>query len=154
MDKQRQIPSALTLQWEQEALSQKIPYTEFGNFIKMKENNYWQSLESKEETPQIFANAARNKLTEYGNKVVLDYFLGIPLVERICKFAKYDLDEMQKKLSHGFADAEQKENFIWEREHWFVRLKEKMKEHRISKEVLESFGLDWKQCKTFAYQTL
>ena len=153
MDKQ-QIPSALTLQWEQEAIEQKIPYTEFGNFIKMKENNYRQSLGSKEETPQIFANAARNKLTEYGNKVVLDYFLGIPLVERICKFAKYDLDEMQKKLSHGFADAEQKENFIYEREHWFMRLKEKMKEHRISKEVLESFGLDWKQCKTFAYQTL
>lgn len=154
MDKQRQIPSALTLQWEQEALSQKIPYTEFGNFIKMKENNYWQSLESKEETPQIFANAARNKLTEYGNKVVLDYFLGIPLVERICKLAKYDLDEMQKKLSHGFADAEQKENFIWERDHWFMRLKEKMKENRISKETLESFGLNWKECKTFAYQTL
>ena len=154
MDKTRQIPSALTLQWEQEALSQKIPYTEFGNFIKMKENNYWQSLESKEETPQIFANAARNKLTEYGNKVVLDYFLCIPLVERICKFAKYDLDEMQKKLSHGFADAEQKENFIWEREHWFMRLKEKMKEHRISKETLQSFGLDWKVCKAFAYQTL
>ena len=29
MDKTRQIPSALMLQWEQEALSQKIPYTDF-----------------------------------------------------------------------------------------------------------------------------
>jgi len=154
MDKQRQIPSALTLQWEQEALSQKIPYTEFGNFIRMKENNYWQSVEEKKPQQEIFANAARNKLTEYGNKVVLDYFLCIPLVERICKFAKYDLDEMQKKLSRGFEDETQKENFIWEREHWFMRLKEKMKEHRISKEVLESHGLDWKQCKSFAYQVI
>ena len=111
MDKTRQIPSALMLQWEQEALSQKIPYTEFGNFIKMKERLYWQSVEEKKERPQIFANAARNKLTEYGNKVALDYFLAIPLVERVCKMAKYDLDELQRKLSRGFADAEQKENF-------------------------------------------
>ena len=154
MDKVREIPSDLMLQWEQEAMEQKVSLHGLKDFIRMKERLYWQSVEEKKERPQIFANAARNKLTEYGNKVVLDYFLCIPLVERICKFAKYDLDEMQKKLSHGFADAEQKENFIWEREHWFMRLKEKMKEHRISKEVLKSFGLDWKQCKTFAYQTL
>lgn len=150
----RQIPPSLTLQWEQEAIDQKIPYTEFGNFIRMKENNYWQSVEEKKPRQEIFANAARNKLTEYGNKVVLDFFLCLPIVERICKFAKYDMEEMQKKLSRGFADAEQKENFLWEREHWFGRLKEKMKEHRISKEVLESYGLNWKQCKSFAYQTL
>ena len=154
MDKTRQIPSSLMLQWEQEALSQKIPYTEFGNFLKMKKRLYWQSVEEKKERPQIFANAARNKLTEYGNKVALDYFLAIPLVERVCKKAKYDLDELQRKLSRGFADAEQKENFIWERDYWFMRLKEKMKENRISKETLESFGLNWKECKTFAYKTL
>lgn len=154
MDKQKQIPSALMLQWEQEALSQKIPYTEFGNFVRMKENNYWQSLEEKEETPKVFANAARNKLTEYGNKVALEHFLAIPLVERVCKMAKYDLEDMQRKLSRGFADAEQKENFIWERDYWFMRLKEKMKDLRISKEVLESHGLNWKVCKAFAYQTL
>lgn len=154
MDKTRQIPSALMLQWEQEALSQKIPYTEFGNFIKMKERLYWQSVEEKKERPQIFANAARNKLTEYGNKVALDYFLAIPLVERVCKMAKYDLDELQRKLSRGFADAEQKENFIWERDYWFMRLKEKMKDLRISKETLLSFGFDFKAAKSFAYQTI
>ena len=154
MDKQKQIPSALTLQWEQEALSQKIPYTEFGNFIKMKERLYWQSLSTTKERPAIFANDARNKLTEYGNKVALEHFLAIPLVERVCKFAKFDLEELQRKLSRGFEDETQKENFIWERDHWFMRLKEKMKDLRISKEVLESFGLDWKECKRFAYQTI
>lgn len=154
MDKQRQIPSALTLQWEQEALSQKIPYTEFGNFIKMKERLYWQSVEEKKERPQIFANAARNKLTEYGNKVALDYFLAIPLVERVCKFAKFDLEELQRKLSRGFEDETQKENFLFEREHWFMHLKERMKDLRISKETLQSFGLDWKVCKSFYYQAI
>ena len=154
MDKTKQIPSDLMLQWEQEALSQKIPYTEFGNFIKMKERLYRQSLSTTKERPTIFANAARNKLTEYGNKVALEHFLTIPLVERICKFAKFDLEELQRKLSRGFEDETQKENFIWERDHWFMRLKEKMKDLRISKEALESFGLNWKECKTFAYQTI
>lgn len=150
----KQIPSSLMQQWESEALSQKIPYTEFGNFIKMKERLYWQSQSTRKERPQIFANAARNKLTEYGNKVALEHFLAIPLVERVCKFAKFDLEELQRKLSRGFEDETQKENFIWERDHWFMRLKEKMKGNRISKETLESFGLNWKECKTFAYQTL
>ena len=154
MDKVREIPSALMLQWEQEALSQKIPYTEFGNFLKMKERLYWQSLSTTKERPTIFANDARNKLTEYGNKVALDYFLAIPLVERVCKFAKFDLEELQRRLSRGFEDETQKENFIWERDHWFMRLKEKMKDLRISKETLLSFGLDFKSAKSFAYQTI
>ena len=154
MTEQNIIPSALIQQWEQEAIDQKIPYTEFGNFLKMKERLFRQSIEEKKECPQIFSNAARNKLTEYGNKVALEHFLAIPLVERVCKFAKFDLEELQRKLSRGFEDETQKENFIWERDHWFMRLKDKMKEFRISKETLESFGLNWKECKSFAYQTL
>ena len=154
MDKTKQIPSSLIQQWESEALSQKIPYTEFGNFIKMKERLYWQSLSTTKERPAIFANDARNKLTEYGNKVALEHFLAIPLVERVCKFAKFDLEELQRKLSRGFEDETQKENFIWERDHWFMRLKEKMKENRISKETLQSFGLDFKAAKSFYYQAI
>lgn len=154
MNEQNFISSSLMQQWEQEALSQKIPYTEFGNFIKMKERLYWQSVEEKKECPQIFANDARNKLTDYGQKVALETLLAIPLVERVCKFAKFDLEELQRKLSHGFENETQKENFINERDYWFMHLKEKMKDLRISKETLESFGLSWKECKTFAYQTI
>ena len=148
------IPSALIQQWEREALQQKIPYTEFGNFLRMKETNYRQSLEDRKQSPKVFANDARNKLTEYGNKVALETLLSIPLVERVCKFARFDMEELQRKLSRGFADAEQKENFIWEREHWFMRLKEKMKDLRISKETLQSFGLDFKAAKSFYYQAI
>lgn len=142
------------LQWEQEALSQKIPYTEFGNFIKMKERLYWQSVEEKKESPKVFANDARNKLTDYGQKVALETLLAIPLVERVCKFAKFDLEDLQERLSHGFNDEAQKLSFLSDRDYWFMRLKEKMKDLRISKETLESFGLNWKECKTFAYQTI
>lgn len=154
MTEQNIIPSALMQQWEQEALSQKIPYTEFGNFLKMKERLFRQSLSTTKESPKVFANDARNKLTEYGNKVALETLLSIPEVDRACKFAKFDLEELQRKLSRGFVDETQKEMFLLERDHWFMRLKEKMKDFRISKEVLESFGLSWKECKSFAYQTI
>lgn len=154
MDKVREIPSALMLQWEQEAIDEKVSYQEFGDYIKMKEKLYWQSVDEKKPSQPIFANAARNKLTVYGNCYVLDYFRQIPPVERTCKFARFDLEDLQEKLSKGFVSEEQKENFIFEREHWFTHLKERMKELRISKEVLESFGLNWKDCKAFAYQTL
>ena len=154
MNEQNFIPSSLMQQWEQEAIEQKIPYTEFGNFLKMKEQNYWQSLSTAKERPAIFVNDARNKLTEYGNEVALKTLLAIPLVERVCKFAKFDLEELQRRLSHGFEDEAQKHSFISERDYWFMRLKEKMKDLRISKETLESFGLNWKECKAFAYQTI
>lgn len=154
MDKVRQIPSSLMLQWEEEAMEQKVSYLDFGNFIKMKERLYWQSLEIKKERPQIYANAARNKLTEYGNSYVLEYFLQIPVVERTCKLARFDMEELQKKLLSGFVSEEQKQNFLFEREHWFMHLKERMKDLRISKETMESYGLSWKSAKTFYYQDI
>lgn len=148
------IPPALMQQWEQDAIDQKIPYTEFGSFLKMKEQNYWQSLAERKVSQPIFANDARNKLTEYGNKVALDTLLAIPMVERVIKFARFDLEDLQERLSNGFADESQKLSFVEDRDHWFLRLKEKMKDLRLSKEVLAANGLDFKVCKQFAYQTL
>ena len=148
------IPPALMQQWEQEAIDQKIPYTEFGIFLKMKEQNYWQSQSTKKVSQPIFANDARNKLTEYGNKVALDTLLSIPMVERVCKFARFDFEDLKDELSHGFNDEAQKLSFLERRDNWFMRLKEKMKELRISKETLLSFGFDFKAAKSFAYQTI
>lgn len=148
------IPSSLIQQWENEALSQKIPYTEFGNFLRMKERLYRQSLEDRKQSPKVFANDARNKLTEYGNKVALKTLLSIPTLERACKFARWEFEELKEKLSKGFQDESQKENFLIEREHWFAHLKEKMKDLRISKETLQSFGLDFKAAKSFYYQAI
>ena len=154
MDKSINISSALIQQWEQEAVDQKIPYTEFGNFLKMKERNYLDSQRDKEERKEIFANSARNKLTEYGNTFVLEKFLKIPAVQRVCMTARFDMETLMKRLSNGFTEQEQKENFLSEREHWFLHLKERMKELRISKETMESFGLSWQLAKSFAYQTI
>ena len=148
------IPPALMQQWEQEAIDQKIPYTEFVNFLKMKEQNYWQSLSTRKVSEPIFANDARNKLTEYGNKVALDTLLSIPMVARAAKFARFDFEDLKDELSRGFKDESQKLSFLERRDNWFLRLKEKMKDLRISKETLLSFGFDFKAAKSFAYQTI
>jgi len=154
MEHTKEIPFSLMQQWESEAIDQKIPYTEFGNFLKMKEQNYWQSFEVREERKEIFANDARNKLTEFGQRVALDTLRALPMVERVCKFARFDYEEMQEEISNGFKSEAQKVYFLDRREHWFLRLKEKMKELRISKETLESYGLSLKTATAFAYQSL
>ena len=148
------IPPALMQQWEQEAIYQKIPYTEFGNFLKMKEQNYWQSQSTRKVSQPIFANDARNKLTEYGQRVALETLLSIPIVERVCKFARFDFEDLKEELSHGFKDEAQKLSFLERRDNWFMRIKENMKDLRISKETLLSFGFDFKAAKSFAYQTI
>ena len=150
----RTIPSHVLEMWEREAIDQKIPYTEFGSFLKMKQEQYWQKFETVTEQKPIFANAARNKLTEYGNKVALDTLLAIPVLERVIKFARFDMEDLQDELSRGFNDEAQKLSFLERRDNWFMRLKEKMKDLRISKETLLSFGFDFKAAKSFAYQTI
>lgn len=111
------------------------------------------SFKKYDERP-IFTNSARNKLTDYGQKVALETLLSIPTLERACKFARWEFEELREKLSKGFQDESQKENFLVEREHWFMHLKERMKDLRISKETLQTFGLDFKAAKSFYYQAI
>ena len=112
------------------------------------------TFEKKNSKEQIFANDAMNKFTEYGNKVALNYLLSIPEVQRVCEFALYDFEELQSLLAKGFNCEMQKEIFLTKRNIWFSHLKERMFELRISKETMQSFGLNWKEVKTFAYQTI
>lgn len=102
----------------------------------------------------IFANSSKNKFTEYGNSVALKYLLSIPEVERAIKFAKFDFEDLKESLKKGFATEEQKQNFLMRRSCWFSHLKDRMRELKISKETLQSFGFDWKAAKSFAYRTI
>ena len=61
-----EIPSSLMRQWEQEAIDQRLPYTEFGRFLNMKERLYLESLKEEVHADgrKVFTNASCNKLTE------------------------------------------------------------------------------------------
>lgn len=148
------ISSSLIERWEQEAISQKVSVYEIGNFMRCKERLYLESFRKEEPSKKVFLNDARNRLSEYGNSLLLDELHSLSPEERTCKVARVRLEDLRVKLSKGFVSAEQKQNFICERDSWFQHLKDRMKELRISKETLESFGLDWKSCKSFAYQTI
>lgn len=145
------IPSELLESWEAQAIRENIPYTEFAEFIRMKQRKYKESLQTQHKQEGIFANDAKNKLSEYGNKVALNYLLAIPQIERICKFSRFDFEDLQKlqaKVSAGKAD---KAYFLWQLESWYNKLKSDMKEYRLSKETLSSYGLDFKAATNFYF---
>jgi hypothetical protein len=150
---EKTISSALMQQWEQEAIAQKIPYTEFGEFLRMKERNYRLNLSTKNRV-KVFASGAQNKFTESGNKIAYEKIMQIPAAERAVKIAKFSFEELRKKSLRGFCDEQQKENFLSEREYWFSHLKERMRDLKLSKEFLADFGLDWKECKKFAFSAV
>ena len=151
MEQSTIIPSELLKSWEEQAIRENIPYTEFAEFIRMKQRRYEESLQPEKESKSLYTDDAKNKLSEYGNKVALAYLLRIPKTKRIIKFARFDFEDLQKqyaKVSKGKAD---KENFIWDLDHWYKKLKSDMKEYRWSKETLSSYGLDFKAATKFYF---
>ena len=89
------IPSALLKKWEDQAIRENIPYTEFAEFIRMKQRRYEESLQPEKESKSLYTDDAKNKLSEYGNKVALAYLLKIPKTERKIKFARFDFEDLQ-----------------------------------------------------------
>ena len=151
MKKETFIPSGLLNSWEEQALRENIPYTEFAEFIRMKQRQYEESLQVQDKQEEIFTNAARNKLTEYGNKVALACLLAIPQPERLIRHARFEFEDLQalyQKVSNGKCD---KDNFLWQLEYWYLKLKSDMKKHRLSKETLASYGLDFKAATNFYF---
>lgn len=147
--------SSLIERWENEAILQGVSCYEIGNFMKMKEK-LWREAKStrKPSKESIYTNAACNRLTEHGNKFVYSKLMEIPTIERIVKVARVNFEELQKRLSRGFADDVQRDLFVAQRDSWFSHLKEKMCEHKISKETLSAFGLNWKDAKSLAFMAV
>lgn len=86
------------------------------------------------EKPEVFTNSSRNRLTEYGNSLVLEYFRTLPPERR----AKAILCDLPKTYEQGGGE------FITE----FRMLQEKMKIFRWSKEqVQEMFGVSLKDLR-------
>lgn len=59
MEQSTIIPSGLLKSWEDQALRENIPYTEFAEFIRMKQRQYEESLQPAKESKELFANDAK-----------------------------------------------------------------------------------------------
>lgn len=149
-----QISSVLIERWEREAIDQGVSCYEIGNFMKMKENAWREEHRTFQTKESVYTNSACNRLTEHGNKFVYSKLMEIPTIERIVKVARVNFEELQKRLSRGFADDVQRDLFVAQRDSWFSHLKEKMCEHKISKETLSAFGLNWKDAKSLAFMAV
>lgn len=144
-----EIPCALIEKWEREAIEQNLPYTEVGEFLKMKEKR-WRESQPKADKPRLYVDSSR-RLTEYGNSFVLSWLLSMPVEARACKVLKVEFEDLKGRK---IKTDEQRENFWLDRQDWFARLKRKMKDLRMSKETLAAYGLNWEACKTFAFQAV
>ncbi len=145
------IPSRVQKLWEEQAMRENLTRDEFLDFIKDQERKYLESLQPECEGEEIFANSSRNKLTEYGNEKVLKYFLAIPQIERICKFARFDFEDFYKKYQSIKEGKSTNKDFFYFLDLWYKKLKDDMKEYRISKETFLRYGFNYKEATNFYF---
>ena len=152
MEQQIIIPSAIYSKWEAEAVAQKISLHAFGAFIKMKECQYIdaQNKTSENNTP-IFATPAKNKLTKYGNDLALRKLLSIPIIERKAMFARFDYEDFCNKYQSIKRGKSTNKDFFYFLDLWYKKLKDDMKEYRISKETFLRYGFNYKEATNFYF---
>lgn len=152
MKQQIIIPPTIYKSWEAEAIAQQISLHSFGAFIKMKERQYMeeQNKTDKNITP-IFATPAKNKLTKYGNNFALRSLLSIPIIERKSKFARFDFEDFYNKYKSIKEGKSTNKDFFYFLDLWYKKLKDDMKEYRISKETFLKYGFNYKEATNFYF---
>lgn len=152
MEQQIIIPPAICKKWEAEAVAQKISVQAFGAFIRMKEKQYIDAQnETGEKNTLIFATPAKNKLTKYGNNFAIRALLSIPMIERKSKFAKFDFEDFCSKYQSIKEGKSTNKDFFYFLDLWYKKLKDDMKEYRISKETFLRYGFNYKEATNFYF---
>lgn len=152
MEQQTTIPQTTYNKWEAEAGAQKISVQAFGAFIRMKENQYLDAQnKTSENNKPIFATPAKNKLTKYGNNFALRALLSIPVLERKAKFARFDFEDFCSKYKSIKEGKSTNKDFFYFLDLWYKKLKDDMKEYRISKETFLRYGFNYKEATNFYF---
>lgn len=152
MKQQTIIPPTIYNRWEEEAIDQQISVQALGAFIRMKEKQYIDAQnETSENNTPIFANPAKNKLTKYGNNFALRVLLSIPTFERKAKFARFDFEDFCSKYQSIKEGKSTNKDFFYFLDLWYKKLKDDMKEYRISKETFLRYGFNYKEATNFYF---
>lgn len=109
-----------------------------------------ESLLSWREYKARMENERQRREIPVVSRVMKNSLLDIPMPGRVVVIAKLRYKMLLGKLGNVRTDS-QRENFVYERDLWFAWLKNSMRDYKLSKEYLSSFGLDWNECKKFAY---
>jgi len=136
-------------QIEIEAMAENIPVWGLKDFVR---HRLELSEKPAAEKPKVYTNPAQNKMTAYGQKIAWEKIMAVPVKERVVKVCRCTFIELQGRAKRGFQNPEQRQDFLLDRERFFLRLKERMKTLKISKEDMISCGLSWDDVKSFAYR--
>lgn len=133
----KQIPGWLLRKWESAATKQHLSQSEFIIYIRDREKEYLENLDSNEKSP-IMENGM---LTKRGEKEAINYYRSMDKRTRAIIFSKVDFsmfsDSIEKRginkdLCLDIIDA-------------YNILRDRMKEYRISKEEMMSHRLNYKE---------
>ena len=139
----KEIPGNLLRKWEISATNQNLSQSEFIIYIREREREYFESLETNV-SPAIMENG---QLTEYGEKKAIDHFRRMTSKERAIKMAKIDFVEYSDYISKHGVNHDVCVNII----KCFESFKLKMKDLRISKEDCGMYRMNLKEVRSMYF---
>ena len=135
----KEIPGNLLRKWEISATEQNLSQSEFIIFIRERQKEYFDSLETSEK-PKIMENG---QLTDYGKKVAVEYYHSMDKIQRAITLSKVDfmtLEETLKKKGYN-------NDICYEIISSYDLLRERMSNLRISKEEMKKYRLDFSEVR-------
>ena len=135
----KEIPGNLLRKWEISATKQNLSQSEFINYIRERQKEYFDSLEESEK-PKIMENG---QLTDYGKNVAVEYYHSMDKIQRAITLSKVDfmtLEETLKKKGYN-------NDICHEIISSYDLLRERMSNLRISKEEMKKYRLDFSEVR-------
>ena len=125
--------------WEISATEQTLSQSEFIIFIRERQKEYFDSLETSEKH-KVMENG---QLTDYGKKVAVEYYHSMDKIQRAITLSKVDfmtLEETLKKKGYN-------NDICYEIISSYDLLRERMSNLRISKEEMKKYRLDFSEVR-------
>ena len=135
----KEIPGNLLRKWEISATKQNLSQSEFINYIRERQKEYFDSLETSEKH-KVMENG---QLTDYGKKVAVEYYHSMDKIQRAITLSKVDfmtLEETLKKKGYN-------NDICYEIISSYDLLRERMANLRISKEEMKKYRLDFSEVR-------
>ena len=135
----KEIPGNLLRKWEISATKQNLSQSEFIIFIRERQKEYFDSLETSEKH-KVMENG---QLTDYGKKVAVEYYHSMDKIQRAITLSKVDfmtLEETLKKKGYN-------NDICYEIISSYDLLRERMSNLRISKEEMKKYRLDFSEVR-------
>ena len=135
----KEIPGNLLRKWEISATEQNLSQSEFIIFIRERQKEYFDSLETSKKH-KVMENG---QLTDYGKKVAVEYYHSMDKIQRAITLSKVDfmtLEETLKKKGYN-------NDICYEIISSYDLLRERMSNLRISKEEMKKYRLDFSEVR-------